>query len=47
LFQKGNVENAENSSTPTADQTFYLMMCRRSISPKDYVPGGNVSSEDL
>ena len=52
LFRKGNVENAATSSTAnrqilTADQTFNLMKCRRSVSPKDYVPGGNVSTKDL
>ena len=52
LFRKGNVENAANSTAanrpiPTADQTFNLMKCRRSISPKYYVLGGNVPTQDL
>ena len=52
LFRKGNVENAAKSVAadrliPTPEQTFSLMKCRRSISPKDYVPGGNVSTQDL
>ena len=53
LFRKTNVENATKGPAapqrqiPTAEQTFNLIKSRRSITPKDYVLGGNVSTQDL
>ena len=38
---------APQRQIPTAEQTFNLIKSRRSITPKDYVLGGNVSTKDL